>query len=65
MTDVATSPDPVAARVLAETGDVKKAITRLTSLHWTKAEAEAELRLCLSNGARRVQKAKQRSVSGA
>jgi len=62
MTD-ALIPDPVAARVLAETGDVKEAITRLTSqLHWTRAEAEQELRRCLSSGARNEQKAKRRSV---
>ena len=65
MTDVALSPDPVAARILSETGDVNRAITKLVQLHWTKDEAEAELRLCLSSGARRVSKAKQRSVQGA
>ena len=63
MTDLAM-PDPIALRILSETGDVKEAITRLTSqLHWTKDEAEQELQRCLaSGGVRDEQKAKRRSV---
>lgn len=62
MTDLSCGPDPVVERILQEAGDVNKAITKLIQLHWTRAEAEQELRRCLSSGARNEQKAKRRSV---
>lgn len=65
MTDV-TMPDPFAQRMFMEAGgDFKEAVTRLTTrLHWTKAEAEQELRLCLKSGSLRRGQAKRSGASG-
>lgn len=58
-------PDPVAARFLNECGgDFNRAVTALVARHWTKDEAESELRLCLrSEQARSVIRASRRAQS--
>lgn len=60
------TPDPVAMRVLSETGDVNKAITRLTAgLMWTTSEAKSAIRACLRSKGAPSEEAKRRSVPSA